>query len=174
MCNVVQELTHRCQPRILEQQTVLLKIFFHFLNHSLLQTQVQCLQLLLLNGKCLFCQLPFRDFLLQLIVCAGKARRAVLNPLLKRRVGFLQFLCQVTKVDMHPHAGQDFLALKRLDYVVHSPGVESPYLLVHLRQRSHEDNRDVASRFHGLEPLAGFETVDARHEHIQQDQIGPG
>ena len=67
---------------------------------------------------------------------------------------------------------QHLRRLERFGYVIDAARRETGDLAVGVRQRRHEDYRDVAGRSTGLQPPAGGETIQTRHHHIQQDQIG--
>ena len=72
---------------------------------------------------------------------------------------------------MRPHARQQLLELERLGDVVDGADLESADLVDRLRQRRHEDDRDVADGGILLEPFACREAVQVGHQHVEQDQI---
>src|SRR3954453_14786697 len=72
---------------------------------------------------------------------------------------------------MCPDAGADDRGPDRFDDVVDSPDGEAGRLVLHLLERGHEDDRDAAGPFIGLETPADFEAVYVRAHPVEQDQI---
>jgi hypothetical protein len=67
---------------------------------------------------------------------------------------------------------QYFRRLERLGDIIDATGREAGDLAVAVGQGGREDHWDVAGGFSRLQPPTGGEAVQARHHHIQQNQVG--
>jgi len=66
------------------------------------------------------------------------------------------------------------LGFEWLGDVVDRAQVESAHLLESLVQGGEEHHRDGSRRLASFQPAAGFIAVDARHPHVEEDQVGLG
>ena len=79
---------------------------------------------------------------------------------------------QALDFQMRGDARQHFLVLERLRDVVDGAEFEPFDLIDGVRQRAHENHRNVARRGVRLEARAGREPVEPGHHHVEQDQSG--
>jgi hypothetical protein len=87
---------------------------------------------------------------------------------------FGQFALEPLYREVGVHAGQHFLVLEGFGDVIDRAQPQALDLVHGVAQGTHEDDRNLPSIRPFLEKPAGLESVDARHHHIQQDQIGLG
>ena len=73
---------------------------------------------------------------------------------------------------MHADAGQHLLGPKRLGDVVDCPEPKPLHLVADVFERGDEEDRDVRRVRIGLEEGAGFESVLAGHDDVEQDGVG--
>jgi hypothetical protein len=92
------------------------------------------------------------------------------ETLLQRELLF-QFATQSTQREMRPHARERFLVLDGLGDVVHASSTERFHFVRGLVERGHEQHRNIFRDRARFESAAGFKPVDARHHHIEQNQI---
>ncbi len=84
---------------------------------------------------------------------------------------FLEPLFELVQGEMRPHPREHLLVLEGFGDVIDGAELEAPELIHRVGERGHEDDRDVPGVGTLLEPAAGLEAIDPRHEHIEQDQI---
>jgi hypothetical protein len=73
---------------------------------------------------------------------------------------------------VNANAGQHLLDHDRLCYVVDAAGFEAMNDVFGFGQSRHEDDRHMVEPGVALEPPAGLETVHARHDGVEQDDVG--
>ena len=117
----------------------------------------------------------FGNALLEVFI--GQAQRgfglfAQCNLLLQQVVLLRELFTHRAQRQVGAHARQHFFHFKRLGDVVDGACLEACQLVGLLQQRGHEDHRNVTRFLEVLQSAAGFETVDAGHHHVEQDEIG--
>jgi len=106
--------------------------------------------------------LPLGDFLLQLHI-------------LRFELPFLCFelLLQLAQGQVRFHPRQQLFNLKGFGHIIHPADLKPSYLIRGFGQRGHKDHRDVLDAVSRFQAPTGFKAVQPRHQHIQQDQVGP-
>ncbi len=63
-------------------------------------------------------------------------------------------------------------AVDRLGHKIVGAGLKPPDEVIHIGEGCHHDDRDVRRRRIGLDATADLKTVELRHHHVQQDDVG--
>ncbi len=87
-------------------------------------------------------------------------------------IPLLQPLLKEAEREVRLHPGQNLRLLEGLGDVVDAAGLEPPQLVAHGVEGADEDHRDAAGALVRLQPAADLITVQVRHSHIQEHQIG--
>ncbi len=74
---------------------------------------------------------------------------------------------------MGVNPGQDFFVLEGFCDVIDRAQLEALDLVHGLGESGHEDHRDLPQVVAGLEPSAGFEAIEVRHEDEEEDEVWP-
>ena len=112
-------------------------------------------------------------------VRAGQLGRAFSHPLfqllmstLQLRVLFFELLLRLAQAQVRRDPRYHLSNLEWFGDVIDAPRLEPHELVSRIGKTGHEDHRDVSSAFSRFQAPASLETVDARHHHVQQDQVG--
>ena len=107
----------------------------------------------------------------------ARPRRRMISSLVfsRARVAFvdqgLQVALLVAQRQVGLHPGPEDGGFDGLGDVIHPAGLEPHSLVRGVVQGGYEDHRDVARQAVGLEQPAGFQTVQAWHHDVEQDEV---
>ena len=94
----------------------------------------------------------------------------VVGPLQAGRLLF-ELDPQSPQFQLRLNAGEQFLDLERLRNEVHRPQLQALYPLDHFRDRTEENDGEVASLRPRLELPINLEPAHARHADVQENQL---
>ncbi len=98
-------------------------------------------------------------------------RGAFLHSDFQRVVGVAQSFFGLPKPQMRSDACQHFLGLERLSDVIKAAGLKTGDFLARIAESADENERNAATPFVRLQTPADFIAIQARHIHVQQDQV---
>ena len=92
-----------------------------------------------------------------------------LQQLLQGHIFSKQVLLKLLNGQMGFHARQHLFILKRLGDVIHCAHRKTFHFIDGIGQRTHENDGNRFCRLIRFQALAGFESIHAGHDNIQQD-----
>ena len=87
-------------------------------------------------------------------------------------VQFLQLPLLTPQQQMRMHPRQHFFVAQGLREIIHAARLKPVHNIVQIRKRGDENDRNVFRARIAFQAAAGFESVEARHQHVQQNQVG--
>ena len=101
----------------------------------------------------------------------GFSAFALMNLLLQLLILLHQLLLQGSNIQMGSDARQDFRLMQRLGQIINAPGGKAVDLILDAIERGDENDWDLVRLGVGFQAATGFEAVNFRHHHIQQNQV---
>jgi hypothetical protein len=115
--------------------------------------------------------LALRDLFGQLDVGPGKFGGSLSHPTLQVLLRRFELSGQSAGAQVCRDPGQDLLVLEGFGDVVQAARLETPDLVLRSGDDRHEEHRDLLDPLIRFQPTTDLETVDARQQDVQQDQV---